>query len=530
MRAQEKRRIFLDCLKIYRLSSFLYAAGIIVGEGIAIYSASVLGRFSDSVLSGDFSLGVGYIREIVVCVAVTVAVPGLLSTLGETSMFRASLRHSLIVLKRYLGKTYESALQVGESEIQYRLEDDLTDLGITWTNLVIKGMAFPVVTGYLLYSSYAVCGWYTLAIFAVSMVKLFVPMIAGKSLARLDKKRREYQEKIRFAESGLIDHPEALCLYGMQDGMLKRLEKVFCKYRDGLFRRTVRYESCVERLLAGLDMFCILCILLAGSVGVAAGSLSMGAVASMTGYYHVFNMVTGYADYMIRNIPKYRNLTGRILVFYENQEEDTGRRAAALSPIVMEGVGFCFQGKEVFRGISAKIGENKKIAVAGQNGSGKTTLLKILCGLYPGYSGRIWGGGSELRELSAQDWRRQCAFVEQEPFLFEGTVRENVALGNVKASAEEMDAVMVQTGILQLADRKIGAGHEALSGGERQKIAIARALLKDSRILLLDEPGNHLDDRTRTWLEKFIKECSRTIIFVSHDQRLQALADVVLHV
>ena len=167
---------------------------------------------------------------------------------------------------------------------------------------------------------------------------------------------------------------------------------------------------------------------------------------------------------------------------------------------------------------------HKKNVICGENGTGKSTLLKLLLGLYPDYQGEILINGKELGSLNPVKWREKCAFVEQVPFLFEGTVRENVKLGR-DVSDEEVTQMMERVGIAHLAERRVGGEKTELSGGECQKIAIARALLRNAEILILDEPTNHLDEAAKQWLMDFIQKFDQTMIYVSHEESMIQLAD-----
>ena len=115
--------------------------------------------------------------------------------------------------------------------------------------------------------------------------------------------------------------------------------------------------------------------------------------------------------------------------------------------------------------------------------------------------------------------------MEQDPYLFEGTVFENVRIGRLTASDAEVQAIMERLEIAHLAQRHIPYGGSGLSGGERQRVAIARALLSDAPLLLFDEPDNNLDADTKAWMRDYIASCNRTVLFVSHDEALLRQAD-----
>ena len=179
----------------------------------------------------------------------------------------------------------------------------------------------------------------------------------------------------------------------------------------------------------------------------------------------------------------------------------------------------------MFADLQYEVKMGARTAVCGRNGSGKSTLIKLLCGLYSGYTGEIRINGIELREISMESWRKKCAYVEQSPFLFRGSVWENVRLGRLDAKEEEVWEAIRRAGLEELAGREIADDPEVLSGGERQRISIARALLRKADILLMDEPGNNLDERALSWLEGFIRDYTGTMLFISHDEKMVALAD-----
>ena len=164
------------------------------------------------------------------------------------------------------------------------------------------------------------------------------------------------------------------------------------------------------------------------------------------------------------------------------------------------------------------------MAIVGENGSGKTTLVKILSGLIMKKGGSLRVNDVDVEHLSIESRRSHIAYAEQNPYLFKGTVRENIRLGNLSATDIEIDALANRLGIFSLCERDVIGGEE-LSGGEKQKISIARALLKDTEVILLDEPSNHLDEETKNWLMQFIKNSTKTIVYISHDNELTSCAD-----
>jgi ABC-type multidrug transport system fused ATPase/permease subunit len=169
-----------------------------------------------------------------------------------------------------------------------------------------------------------------------------------------------------------------------------------------------------------------------------------------------------------------------------------------------------------------------QITLTGPSGAGKSSLLALLLRFAEPTSGRIEAGGVDLVSVSPEDWRRQIAWVPQDPHLFAASVAGNIALGDPAASREAIAAAARAAGadgfiqdLPQGYDTEVGEHGLRLSSGQRQQIALARAFLRDAPLLLLDEPAAHLDAATAARLEEALAALTagRTVIRVSHDQR-----------
>ncbi len=188
-------------------------------------------------------------------------------------------------------------------------------------------------------------------------------------------------------------------------------------------------------------------------------------------------------------------------------------------------VSFCYQSRPVLDGIELDIQPGEMIGLVGHSGAGKTTLINLVCRFYDVTAGVIAVDGVNIRKVAMEDHRRNIGLVLQEPFLFYGTIAENIAYGRPDAAPEEIvaaaQAARAHEFILRLADgydSMVGERGQSLSGGERQRISIARALLIDPRILILDEATSSVDTETEHEIQLALENLiqGRTTIAIAH--------------
>lgn len=207
--------------------------------------------------------------------------------------------------------------------------------------------------------------------------------------------------------------------------------------------------------------------------------------------------------------------------------------------IELRDAGFSY-GDDAFtlKNIQLEIGSNEQIAIVGKTGAGKSTLLNVIAGLVSVSEGEMLINGKPRSTFKEKDWFDRLSYISQNPYLFSGTIAENIAIGGrLDATREEIVQAANKAGISELVDSleygydtPIGEGGRDLSGGEKQRIAIARAFLKSPSIILFDEPTTGLDLRTEKILQASIKELSKdsAVITVAHRLHTIKNADKII--
>ncbi|ADG94233.1 type I secretion system ATPase [Arcobacter nitrofigilis DSM 7299] len=282
-------------------------------------------------------------------------------------------------------------------------------------------------------------------------------------------------------------------------------------------------------------------IVVIGVYYASEGEMTMGAIiASMMLNGRVIAPVSQFVGMIIRLDRTLLSLENIDEIMKMPVEREANRgylsRKDLNGDIVFKDVLFSYKGQQfdVLKNINLTIKKGEKIGIIGKIGSGKSTLWKLIMNLYEPTKGSISIDKSDIRQIDPVDLRRSIGCVPQEPFLFMGTIKDNITIGELNASDEDILKASKIAGVHDFLgkhesgyDLIVGERGEGLSGGERQSVTLARAILTNPNIMILDEPTNSMDGQSEEIFKRRIKDIVRdkTLILVTHRPSVLSLVD-----
>lgn len=300
-----------------------------------------------------------------------------------------------------------------------------------------------------------------------------------------------------------------------------------------------RYSPLADMLLAAGSGL----VLWLGVVAVTSGRITVGTLLVVLSYLGgLYGPIRSLAR-LARTIARGAASRERVLEVLASREVVPSSPAAPLARplrrgMVMRGVGFAYpDGPPVLRGVDLEIEAGQRLCVVGPSGAGKSTLLALLLRFYDPGDGAIELDGADLRDLDLDSLRRQIALVPQDPWMLDGSIASNIAFGRPSAGEAEIALAARVALIDEFAERlpggyatPVGEGGVRLSGGQRRRVALARAILRDASVLLLDEPTSGLDAASERAVLRALEKAARgrTVITVSHRLALANGADRVV--
>ncbi|MEG2087834.1 MAG: ABC transporter ATP-binding protein, partial [Angelakisella sp.] len=347
----------------------------------------------------------------------------------------------------------------------------------------------------------------------------FIPVIAYVSITRRSKMRKTFAEMRRdtgFMNADLENNIAGMRVsraFGGQEHDAERFNASnlrFCASRGGAYKAMAEYHTLSKFLL---DLLFLIGL---GATGIFAlyGWISTGALITFLLYITLFmnsiRRLVDFAEGYEMGMTGFARFTELLDVPAEPEAQGAQSLTDCKGNIEFQEVSFTYENNEsVLQNISLSIHSGQKVAIVGPSGSGKTTLCHLIPRFYEVDSGRILIDGQDITTLTRSSLRDCIGIVQQDVFLFTGTIGENIAYGNFNATPQQIELAARQANIHDfIAEQpngyhtEVGERGVKLSGGQKQRIAIARAFLKNPSILILDEATSALDNVTELAIQQ----------------------------
>ena len=331
-----------------------------------------------------------------------------------------------------------------------------------------------------------------------------------------------------------IDGIEVIKAFGKTESSYAKFTKAAMAYADS-FISWMKRCSIFHALMMVVTPYTLLTVLPFGAHYVENETLTIPnfvmCIILSLGIVGPLITVGSYTD----DLGKIGVIVGEVVGILEQPELKRPAESTAVpkdNSITLTDVKFGYHDKEILHGVTMELKAGTVNAIVGPSGSGKSTIAKLIASLWDVNSGSIKIGGTDIKQLSLTDFNRKIAYVAQDNYLFNESVRENIRQGNPNATDEQVIEVTKKSGcydfIMQLEngfDTIVGGAGGHLSGGERQRISIARAMLKDAPIVILDEATAYTDPENEAILQNSIAKlvAGKTLIVIAH--RLSTVKD-----
>lgn len=430
----------------------------------------------------------------------------------------------------------------------------------------LRRIIMPVLTvAVCIFPMFYLCPPVMAGLFLLSCCSLGVHFLMIAPMKRVGRQAAEANQEMTKSISNMLQGMEVMKMFPVREKILRQYEDANgCLAKAG--RKQADYSSVLGGLNTAFDFIGAFCFL---ALGIWYVGVYHGEVGSLVSLYLLYGSFNWNFLQIGLYVPDLANclVNGERVLEFLNQEEEPfayGERAEARTDAAAKGSGAgntdsgtrpAAAGREAllevrnltfgYEEADEKVLENYSVsfakglctAVAGTSGRGKSTLAKLILGFYPPEAGEIYLAGKAMGEIGIAAFRENIAYVPQEPYLYNVSIAENIRYGRPEAGREEIIAAAKAAHAHEFImkqehgyDTVTGERGAKLSGGEKQRIAIARAILRDAPILLMDEATSALDNESEYLVQEAIRKLrgERTVIMIAHRPSTIGTADVVV--
>ncbi|MBQ8574578.1 MAG: ABC transporter ATP-binding protein [Clostridia bacterium] len=394
-------------------------------------------------------------------------------------------------------------------------------------NLLISSVMIILSFAYL-----ATINWVlTLIVFTCVPILVVVTVHFRKAMRAAFDARRKSNATINAAIESSVTGIRVTKAYTNAENEIKKFEvgdKEFVNSSYKAYNAMAKFHSSTSFVTDVFNVF----ILIAGGLFLYAGEISFGDystfIVSVNLFINPVNTLIGFMEQYQNGVSGFKRFMEIMDEKPEEEKPDAKELTNVQGEIEFKDVSYSYEAtKEVLHDVNLKITKGRKVALVGPSGGGKTTLCHLLPNFYSldNSSGSIMIDGTDIRDLTLNSLRKNIGIVQQDVFLFAGTIRENIIYGRPDASEEEMFEAAKRANIHDYImtldngyDTEIGERGVKLSGGQKQRLSIARVFLKDPAILILDEATSALDNTTEVLIQQALDELckGRTTLVVAH--------------
>lgn len=465
-----------------------------------------------------------------------------------------------IVCSKYYAKISNTVIRIIESDLFNRLirmplsffdryetgyiisrMDEVSNISVLFSPLILKIgislISFFGAVGMIMFIDYRM----------LILIVLLVPILYYVS------KRNTYQLKasaVELSESAAEKFSELqIDINSIRDikglSIEEKREKAYQFYIQNMIEKSIKQNIKTafgnESILLFAGIADVLTLLFAGIL-IIYGQLGIGDYIAIVGYMgKVFSPVQQIASLSITIQPALAALA-RLSFFYDSkvEQEDMGKmEVEKIKQIEFSNVMFSYpkSKKVILKDLSFEIKENEKIIIIGENGTGKSSITNLILGFYKNYQGKILINGIDLKEYDINKYRKKIKIIAQRNFLFPGTIEENIAMGLTDIDKEWLENVIDICDLRETitwahqCDFKVNREGTNLSGGQIQRIALARAVICKPDVLILDEVNNNLDNKAQQMvfdlMDNYLK--NTMIIVITHDDKMKNRGDKIIN-
>ncbi|GJF54598.1 ABC transporter ATP-binding protein [Staphylococcus argenteus] len=522
--------------KLFILNLIISVFSTLLGLTMPIYLKNVIDKFQKSgiELSDILIISILFASSVILG-SVSLY---LFKYIGSRSMFkiRSNIWENILKLDLPTIQKYESG------EIISRLKNDIEELNLFLTNTIPNALNYLLTFVGALIMLFILDYKIMLITIAVIPIICLVIFPIGTITYNLSLKLQDQLSLFTSKLNNILTNIKLVKAYTSEAYEYQKIKKILNNILD-IELKDAKVKALITPIMSVVTIGTILFIVGYAIIRISNGSLSTGTFIAIL--YYVLQIIPAIISFttLYTDVQKVRgaNVKIRDLLSENNLETPNLLLRTAKLPLeklTINNISFSFGEKQILKNINLIINPGENIAIVGPSGAGKSTLFDLILGIHKNYTGNIFYGNKNIKDINIIDWRNNISYVPQENNIMSGTILDNIVYGQKKITCfDRILDVTQKADLMETIDNNpkkflsaTGENGAFLSGGQRQRIALSRAIMKDKNIYLLDEFSSNLDSQSENRLIDNISEimANKTCLIIAHRMSTIKNADRIL--
>lgn len=541
----------LSYLSRYKLALLLVVVCAIASTVFAIVGPTILGNATTEIfkglvskVSGGDGIDFGAIGKILLTLIALYGVSALFSFIQGLTMTQISQKTTYRMRKELTDKFHRMPMNYFDTqthgEILSRVTNDVDTISMSLNQSITQVITSVATIIGVLVMMFRISVPMTIVALLIVPISMVLVLFIAKHSQKYFRRQQSFLGNVNGQVEEVYGGHNIVCAFNKQEDVTKNFDEVNEKLYDSAWKSQF-FSGVMQPVMAFVGNLGYVAVAILGGYYAARQVIEVGQIQSFIQYVRNFTQPITQLTQVSNMLQQLAAAAERVFEFLDEPEEDQ----TAKNPVPVDGldgrvefdhVHFGYNpDKIIINDFSAKIEPGQKIAIVGPTGAGKTTMIKLLMRFYDVNSGAILIDGHNVKDFNRSELRQMFGMVLQDTWLFNGSIRENIRYGKLDATDEEVveaaKAAYVHRFVQTLShgyDTELNEEATNISQGQKQLLTIARAILADPKILILDEATSSVDTRTEERIQKAMDNLmrGRTSFVIAH--RLSTIRDADL--
>lgn len=514
------KKLALEYLKSFWSVIAIYTLVNILSRYIEIYIVKFVGNASDKLFKKQWNILSDDIYILILLIIISIVILPALEYIWKKKLTSSGVEYDSDFYNKVLKQKRNMFDKQDQGQLIYRTWFDPCKFRISILTLG-NGIIFIFTMILTLVIMIRINIKFTVVCILLSSIPVIIPIVTKNKIKAFYKQVEVMNGEVITCEKKLINNIAYTKATALNEYSINFLNKVFKRAYEKTIKKKIFYDRCVEFFNEFFEVFCQILICIIGSYFIAMSYITVGEAIEFFGLSYIIKDSVNVFTIVIRHYYEFDVAAERINELTSNNEVSGTEKLNDINSIKIRDLTFGYGDKIVINDVNLEVLKGEHVLIRGKNGCGKSTLIKLLVGLYTDYDGEILLNDSSLKNLDINSIRNLIAVVPQKPFILNASIYDNLKIFAPNADEQKIEDVLIELNLYDIKDKIAGDNGALLSGGEKQKISFARVLLRETQIVIMDEPVNSLDLYSQQVTEKFIEQTSKTLIVISHDFSLK---------